>query len=72
MSERTVPVAIHKDQKFPARPLRDVTEAEVLMKPILWFDLDDFTEPARSNITSMIGGGEDVVILAQVTKEPKP
>ena len=36
--ERTVPVAIHKDQKLPVRQLRDVTEAEVLTKPILWFD----------------------------------
>ena len=38
----------------------------------MWLDLNDFTEPARSNIASMIGGNEDVVLIAQVTKEPKP
>ena len=59
-------------QELDMIPLRDVTTSEIIEKPIMWFDLLDFTEPARSVIRSMIGGGEDVVLIAQVTKEPKP
>ena len=55
------------------KKLRDVTLGEVRDKPVMRFDLNDFTEPARSTIRSLISGGnDDVAIIAQVTKEPKP